>query len=325
MLAAVYDLAGPEAGRLKLRELPDPEPGPGEVRVRLAVSGVNPTDWKARRSGGLGKLDADLVVPGQDGAGTIDAVGAGVHPGRIGQRVWLYNSQWQRPHGTAAELIALPAERAVPLPAGASFDLGASLGIPAITAHRCLFSSGPLSSTDRVLVHGGAGAVGHAAIELAAWRGAAVAATVSSPAKAGLARAAGAELVIDYTREDVAGAVREWAADGVCRIVEVDVASNVEIDTQVVGPFGTISCYTAGGSAALTRELMMKNVVIEFVFVYTMPDDAKLAAVADITLALEAGALTTLPLHRFTLADCAAAHDAVEAGAVGKVVIDIAS
>jgi NADPH2:quinone reductase len=323
MRAAAYALSGPDAGRIQLRELPDPVPGPGEVRVRVAVSGVNPTDWKVRRSGQLIPLEAELIVPDQDGAGTIDAVGEGVEEARIGERVWLYNAQWQRPFGTAAEFVALPQHLAVPLPESASFELGASLGIPAITAHRCLFSAGPLTSGDRVLVHGGAGAVGHAAIELAAWRGAAVAATVSSPAKAAIAREAGAELVLDYTREDVAAAVQEWAPDGVVRIVELDLGANIAVDAEVIAPGGTISVYSVSGTVELQRRLMIRNAVVEFVLVYTIPDAAKRQAVADISDALAAGALTVLPLHRFALEDAQAAHDAVEAGAVGKVLIDV--
>lgn len=324
MLAACYQTSGPRQGVIESRELPTPEPGPGEVRVRVALSGVNPTDWKARRPASLASVDTELVVPNQDGAGTIDAVGEGVDQTRIGERVWLYNAQWRRAQGTAAQWIALPAEQAVGLPEGISFELGASLGIPAITAHRCLFAQGPLPAGTKLLVHGGAGAVGHAAIELAVWRGAAVAATVSSEEKASLARAAGAELVLNYRREDVAGAVREWAPDGVMRIVDVDIVANLELDAQVLAPGGTISSYaTAAQPVALPRALMVLNAHVDFVLVYTIPAAAKRAAIAEITAALAADALTTLPLLRFPLSEAAAAHDAVEGGAIGKVLIDI--
>jgi NADPH:quinone reductase len=320
MLAARYPVDGPDAGSLSVGELDAPSPGPGEVRVRVAVSGVNPTDWKAR-SRPLVAAGAPFVVPNQDGAGTIDAVGEGVDAARVGERVWLYNAQWQRAQGTAAQWIALPAEQAVPLPEGASLELGASLGIPAMTAHRCLFADGEVAP---VLVHGGAGAVGHAAIELAAWRGLPVAATVSSDEKARLAAAAGASLVVNYRTDDVVAAVREWAPAGVRRIVEVDVAANLTLDAQLLAPGGTISAYAGlGASAALPRTLMVLNAKVEFVLVYTMPEQAKRSAVADITAALEAGALTTLPLHRFPLEEIAGAHDAVESGAVGKVLVDI--
>jgi NADPH2:quinone reductase len=324
MLAAAYLTSGPGEGVLESRELPDPAPGPGEVRVRVAVSGVNPTDWKARRSGRHGASDAPEIVPNQDGAGTIDAVGEGVDPARVGQRVWLYEAQWRRSRGTAAQHIALPAGQAVPLPDSASFDLGASIGIPAMTAHRCLFADGSPPTGAPVLVHGGAGAVAHAAIELAVWNGVRVATTVSSDEKARLARAAGAELVVNYRAEDVVSALREWAPDGVTRIVDVDPVTNLGLDAQVLAPGAAISCYAGAGAATeLPWALMSLNATVEFVLVYTMPLDAKRAAVADISRALEDGVLTTLPLHRFALEQAAAAHDAVEAGAIGKVLIDI--
>jgi NADPH:quinone reductase len=320
MLAARYPTSGPARGRIEIAEIDRPQPGPGEVLVRVAVSGVNPTDWKARATA----TGFDYVVPNQDGAGTVEAVGPGVDAARAGERVWLYNAAWQRAQGTAAQWIALPAEQAVPLPPGASFDLGASLGIPAMTAHRCLFASGPLAAGAQVLVHGGAGAVGHAAIELGRWAGARVAATVSSSEKARLAHDAGAELVVNYRSEPVAERVREWAPDGVRRIVDVDVAGNLHDDAECLADGGAISAYAVSDrSVAFTRPLMFHNLVIEFVLVYTMPDQAKRAAVADITRALHDGALTTLPITRFGLEQTAAAHDAVENGAVGKVLIDV--
>jgi NADPH2:quinone reductase len=324
VLAGCYPTAGPEAGRLEVRDLPDPVPGPGEVRVRVVVSGVNPTDWKGRRPGAAASAEAPLVIPDQDGAGTIDAVGRGVDRGRIGERVWLYNAQWQRAHGTAAQYIALPAELAVPLPEGVDFDLGASLGIPAMTAHRCLYSGGLLPRGTFVLVQGGAGAVGHAAIELAVARGLRVCATVSSDEKGRLAARAEAEMVLNYRADDVAARVREWAPDGVARVVEVDLAGNLATDAQVLAPGGVISAYSgAAGTAELPRELMVRGARVEFVLVYTMPEGAKRAAVAEITRALQCGALTPLPLHRFPLNEIAAAHDAVQSGAVGKVLVDV--
>ena len=187
MLAARYDRTGPAREVLRVEEIDTPEPGPGEVRVRVAVSGVNPTDWKSRSgSSAGGALDAPFLVPNQDGAGTIDAVGDGVDEARLGERVWLYFAAWQRRWGTAAQFSVVPAEQAVPLPASASFDLGASLGIPAVTAHRCLLADGPIEGAT-VLVAGGAGAVGHAAVELARWAGARVVATVSGDEKGRLA------------------------------------------------------------------------------------------------------------------------------------------
>jgi len=318
MLAARYPTSGPHRGRLEVVEIERPSPGPGEVLVRVAVSGVNPTDWKARRNA----TGFEHVVPNQDGAGTIDAVGPGVDESHVGQRVWLYQAAWQRAQGTAAQWIALPAEQAVPLPDHASFALGASLGIPAMTAHRCLFADGPLPPGSPVLVHGGAGAVGHAAIELARWAGARVATTVSSSDKARLAE--GADLVVNYRAESVADAVRAWAPDGVRRIVEVDLARNLEADAEVLADGGAIVSYAdPDRSVKPPRTLMVKNAAIQFVLVYTMPDAAKRDSVADITRALGDGALTTLPITRFPLEAIAAAHDAVEGGAIGKVLVDI--
>ena len=196
MLAAVYDRTGPSHEVLRVQEIPTPEPGPGEVRVRVRLSAVNPTDWKSRaRTATI--PDAGFQVPNQDGMGTIDAVGEGVEPGRLGERVWLYFCAWQSPWGSAAQYSVVPSEQAVPLPDSASDELGASMGIPAVTAHRCLFADGPLDGRT-VLVHGGAGAVGHYAIELAKWAGAQVATTVSNDEKAELARQAGADVVVNY-------------------------------------------------------------------------------------------------------------------------------
>jgi NADPH:quinone reductase len=322
MLAARYPAAGPDQGTLSVTEMPRPQPAPGEVLVRVRVSGVNPTDWKSRRSGGNASV-ADEIVPNQDGAGEVAAVGDGVDPARVGERVWLWEGQWQRLQGTAAQWIALPSRHAVALPPEISLELGAGLGIPAITAHRCLFADGPLSGA-KVLVHGGAGAVGHAAIEVGRWHGARVATTVSSEEKAELARAAGAELVINYRSEPVVDRVREWAPDGVARIVEVNLPANLSLDTEVLANGGVVSCYTASDRGVeLSRSLMVLNAHVAFVLVYTIPLEAKLAAVADISQALRDGALTALPAHRFTLQQIAAAHDAVEQGVIGKVLVEL--
>jgi NADPH2:quinone reductase len=284
---------------------------------------VNPTDWKARRPGGVTALGHDFVIPHHDGAGVVEAVGEGVDQGRIGERVWVWQAQWRRAEGTAAELVALPADRAVPLPDPVSLELGAGLGIPAMTAHRCLFADGPIEGAD-VLVHGGAGAVGHAAIELAHWAGARVAATVSSFAKGELARAAGADLVLDYCRENVVAGIRDWAPDGVDRIVEVDLPGNAELDARVLGDGGVVASYAVAATAFVPpRALMTLNASIRWILVYTMPDDAKAAAVAGIDRALEEGALTALPGRRFPLERTAAAHEAVRSGTTGKVLVQI--
>lgn len=322
MLAARYRTSGRDAGTLEVVEVPRPQPGAGEVLVRVAVAGVNPSDWKSRRRGGT-TAGHDFVIPGQDGGGEIVAIGEGVDAARVGETVWLFEGQWQRPGGTAAQWIALDASRAVKLPDGVSLAQGAGLGIPAMTAHRCLYADGPVAGT-AVLVHGGAGAVGHAAIELARYGGARVAATVSSDEKARLAAAAGAELVVNYRTEDVVEAIRAWAPEGVARVVDVDVVGNLAVDTKVAAPNGAIASYAVRPDpVVLGRELMVNNVTVRFVLVYSMPEQAKLAAVETIDAALRAGALTPLPETRFPLSEIEAAHDAVESGKVGKVLVDL--
>ena len=335
MRALVYsETGGPEV--LRLVERPVPEPGPAEVRVRVAVSGVNPTDWKSRAGEGVAFPE---VVPNQDGAGTIDAVGDGVPLDRLGERVWLWEAAWQRANGTAQEYVVLPERQAVALPEDASFDVGASLGIPALTAHRCLTVSepGPAQLTPgtlagrSVLVAGGAGAVGHAAIQLARWAGARVIATVSNPEKVALAAAAGADRVVDYRSEGAADEIREAAPEGVDIVVEVAPATNAQLDAAVLAPNGTVAVYAAEGGTRLevsVRELFLRNVTYAFVLVYTVPREAKDRAVADVAAAVADGALPVgaeagLPLHRFPLDQTAAAHAAVESGAVGKVLIDV--
>lgn len=339
MRAVVYSQTG-GSEVLRLVERPVPEPGPDEVRVRVRVSGVNPTDWKARRGGrGGDALPYPEVVPNQDGAGTIDAVGAGVAESRIGERVWLWEAAWRRADGTAQELVVLPERQAVRLPDEVSFDVGASLGIPALTAHRCLTVSelGPRRLApgalqgQTVLVAGGAGAVGHAAIQLARWASARVLTTVSSDEKATLARAAGAEHVVDYRAGEASSEIRGLVPEGIDMIVEVAPAVNAALDDAVLAPNGTVAAYATDGSADLelsVRDLMSRNVRYQFVLVYTMPAAAKEQAVADVAEAVADGALPVgeqagLPLHRFPLERTADAHDAVEGGAVGKVLIDV--
>jgi NADPH2:quinone reductase len=339
MKAIVYrHTGGPEV--LELSDRPVPEPGPGEVRVRIAVSGVNPTDWKSRAGSAPGEaLPFAEVVPNQDGAGTIDAVGEGVDPARDGERVWIWEAAWQRPNGTAQEYVAVPQHQAVALPAGASFDLGASLGIPAITAHRTLTVSegapaqlapGSLAGA-AVLVAGGAGAVGNAAVQLAKWAGATVITTVSGAEKAALATAAGADHVVNYREEDAADAIRRVAPGGVQTIVEVAPVANAALDRAVLARGGTVAAYAgAPGDEVLlpVRDVMAANVRYQFVLVYTLPEDAKRRAVAAVSQAVAAGAIRVgeaagLPLLRFPLEKTGDAHAAVQAGAIGKVLIDL--
>jgi NADPH2:quinone reductase len=334
MRAVVYSQAGgPDV--LRLVERPVPKPGPGEVRVVVQVSGVNPTDWKARR----GELAFPEVVPNQDGAGTIDAVGEGADASRVGERVWIWEAAWERADGTAQEYLVLPERQAVRLPDDVSFDAGASLGIPALTAHRCLTVSelGPnrlapgALAARTVLVAGGAGAVGHAAIQLARWSGARVIATVSGDEKAKLAQAAGAEHVANYRSSDALEQIRGLAPNGVDVVVELAPAANAALDAAVLAPNGTVAVYAGDGGVEFqlsVSELMSRNIRYQFVLVYTVPPAVKDQAVADVSSAAADGALPVgedagLPLHRFPLERAGEAHAAVERATVGKVLVDV--
>jgi NADPH:quinone reductase len=326
---------------LELVERPIPEPGEGELRIRMLVSGVNPTDWKSR-SGTFGGALAEPTVPNQDGAGVVDKLGAGVVGVSVDERVWVILAGDGRPaSGTAQEYTVVPAERAFALPDSADFELGASIGIPAATAHRALTvaEGGPARlhpdalSGRVVLVAGGAGAVGNAAIQLARWAGATVIATVSGDAKAKLAAAAGAHHVFNYRESDAAARIRKVASDGVDVIVEVAAGANAELDQIVLRPRGTISIYANDGGAPFdldVRRNMGLNSRYQFVLLYTVGWELITVAAADINQAIEDGAFRVgeqagLPLHRFSLEDAPAAHAAVESGAVGKVLITVGS
>jgi NADPH2:quinone reductase len=339
MRSIAYRTTG-DSSVLESVDLPIPEPHWGEVRVRLAVAGVNPTDWKFRAGATASELPFPEIVPGQDGAGVVDAVGNGVSGVSVGDRVWVLLAQHDHPIGTAAEFTVVRADQAVPLPASASYDVGASLGVPAMTAHRALTVAedgptrlGPEALEDRVvLVTGGAGAVGHAAIQLAVWAGATVITTVSGDEKAALARAAGAHHVVNYRTGDAGAEIRALAPDGVDLVVDVAIIDNVDLITRVLKPRGTVTAYANTGGTEVTlpvRHLMGLNARLQFVLLYTVGERAVLAAIEDLTAAVAEGALEVgeehgLPLLRFPLEETAAAHDAVENGAVGKVLIDVA-
>jgi NADPH2:quinone reductase len=337
MRAIIYRGNGdPEVLQLVDREVPSP--GAGEVRVRVAVSGVNPTDWKTR-SGATNPLQFDEVTPHLDGAGVIDAVGDGVDRSRVGQRVWLWMATAGRPTGTAAEFTAVPAERAVPLPDAAGFDLGASLGVPALTAHRALTvaEDGPRrlrpGALDGkvVLAAGGAGAVGHAVIQLARWAGATVISTVSGPDKARLATAAGAHHVVNYREGDPAREIRKIAPDGVDIVAEVALGANLALDLAVLRTRGTIATYANDGGKPVeldVRQNMTLNSRFQFMVLYTAGFDVLTGGAEDVAAAVRDGAMPVgeahgLPLVRFPLDRTAEAHRAVQDGAVGKVLVDV--
>ena len=338
MRASVYTrTGGPEV--LELVDRPAAEPGPGEVRLRIHRSGVNPTDWKARRGGQTSASVDPPQVPNQDGAGVVEAVGTGVEPALLGMRVWVWKTAYQRPDGTAQEAAVVPARQVVMLPDRASFDLGASLGVPFLTAHRALTVTedgpdrlGPGALAGRtVLVAGGAGAVGNAAIQLARWADATVIATVSSAGKAQLAAAAGADHVINYREQDVVHEVGKIVPHGVNSIVEVAASANARIDAALIASHGSVACYADDGAQVSLpiRALMRPNARWQFVLLYTEPARAKGFAVDDVAAAVldgavRVGAQSGLPLHHFFLEQTADAHAAVENAVPGKVLIDVA-
>lgn len=339
MKAITYSRTG-DSSVLQLHDRKVPNPDAGQVRVRIVFSGVNPTDWKHRKGTSAGQqLEFPEVVPHHDGAGVVDAVGAGVTDFAVGDRVWVFMAQHQRPDGTAQEYVVLPVTSVVPLPDTVGFDVGASLGVPAITAHRALtvaegwpsrLAPGALAGAT-VLVAGGAGAVGHAAIQLARWAGARVITTVSTPEKEALAASAGAHHIVNYKAGDTAAAIREVAPDGVDIVVEVAPGPNAALDAAVVSNRATISIYANDGGASVELDIisnMWVNARYQFLVLYTVGDDALANGREDVAAAVRDGAMGVgeangLPVHSFPLEQTAAAHDAVESGVTGKVLIRV--
>jgi NADPH2:quinone reductase len=325
MRAAFYSEQGPARDVLRVGHQPTPEPGPGEVRIKLRTSGVNPSDWKVRR-GGFGRpLMAPLIIPHSDGAGDIDAVGAGV-PDRVGERVWVWNGQWKRPFGTAAEYIVLPAAQAVHLPDNVDYAVGACLGIPALTAIQAtrLAKADPDST---LLIAGGAGSVGNYAIQLAKLRGARVITTISNDAKAAHARAAGADEVINYRTEDVGERVRTLTSGrGFDAVIEVDLSRNAKFYPAVLRPHATVVIYgmSANESTLPSLWLMQNNVTLRFFLVYELTAADRAAGIVEVNDLLKQGRLVHTIARRLPLESIAEAHDIVERGDVtGNVVLDI--
>jgi NADPH2:quinone reductase len=326
MRAAYYEANGAARDVLRVGEVATPAPGPGEVRVRLMASGVNPSDVKSR-AGLTRKIAFPRVTPHSDGAGEIDRVGAEVSPSRLGERVWVWNGQWRRPFGTAAEWIVLPSEQAVPLPANISVEAGACLGIPAYTGYQAV-ALADLKEGSTVLIAAGAGAVGHYAIQFAKKRKATVITTVSSPAKAEIARQAGADHVIDYRREDVGEQVMAMTAQrGVDAVIEMDLAANARLLPSVLTPNGVVAIYGSGApEASIPFQFLLQNsITLKFFLVYLMPSELRQRATADITRLLERGELVHNVAQAFDLGDIVAAHETVESGkAMGNIVVRIA-
>lgn len=326
MRAAYFEAPGPAVEVIQVGDRPPPAPAAGEVRVRIYASGVNPSDVKSR-SGARGALPFPCIIPHSDGAGIIDAVGPGVNKARLGEHVWTWNAAWRRPFGTCAQYVCLPNAQAVALPAGVAFETGACLGIPALTACHAALGDGPLTGKT-VLVTGGAGAVGHCAIQLCKWSGATVATTVSSAAKAEHAKIAGADCVIYYREQDVVAAINELTAGaGVDRIIEVEFGGNLPVSLQIIKVGGVIAAY--GSAAAPTPQLpfyslMFKHVTVHMLLVYLLTGPQREQACRLVNETLLAGKLDCHIGARFSLEQTAQAHVAVESGAViGNVVVNI--
>jgi NADPH:quinone reductase len=324
MQAVYYERNGTAREVLTVGEIQTPRPGPGEVRVKLATSGVNPSDVKSRQ-GSTRKIAFPRVVPHSDGAGVIDDVGDGVPKSRIGERVWVWNGQWKRAFGTAAEFIALPAAQAVKLPDSIGFEAGACLGIPAMTAVHAV-ALADLTERTNLLISGGAGAVSQYAIQFAKAKGANVITTVSSPEKAKAAREAGADHAIDYKRENVGERVMQITDKrGVDAVIEMDLAANAKLIPNVLRPKGSVIVYGTGPEAALPAAFCLVNSIrLQFFLVYELAAKEREYAVGGISAALKSGRLLNrVTKPTFPVADIVAAHEAVERGTIGNVIVTL--
>ena len=326
MRAACYEKTGTADEVLRVIEVPRPTPAAGEVLVRVHASGVNPVDVKTRSGSRGGELPYPRIIPHSDGAGVVEALGEGVPPHRLGERVWLWNCCWGRAHGTAAEYVAAPSAMAVPLPDNTSFAAGACLGIPALTAWHAVAVDGGVSGK-AVLVAGGAGAVGHYAIQFAKAAGARlIIASVSSDAKAKIALAAGADAVVNYRTENLVERVlAATGGSGVDRVIEVDGHANREQNPALVRPEGDIVVYGSGAAdvAVPFRPSILKNLRYRFFIVFNLTAEDRASAQAGVTKLLAAGRLSHHLGPQFSLADIAAAHREVERGALGNVVVNV--
>ncbi|MDW3684491.1 NADPH:quinone reductase [Cupriavidus sp. CV2] len=328
MLAAWYERNGEAADVLHVGQMPDTEPGPNEVRIALRSAGVNPSDVKMRM--GLRKrMEFPRVIPGCDGAGVVDKVGAGVDTEWIGRRVWTYEAQWNRPFGTSAEFVVVPIAQVARLPAELGFDAGACLGVPYMTAHRAVFSDGDVAGKT-LLVQGGAGVVGHYATQLAKWAGARVITTVSNEAKALHAERAGADHVVNYKSEPLREVIFDLTAGkGVDRIIEVELGQNIALDFELIRPYGTIATY--GSQAVHNAEISHfsmspKNARIQMIFVYTMPTEAKQQAIDNLATWVATRTAIFAVAQRFPLSEIVAAHAGVEQGEkIGHMLLTLAS
>jgi NADPH2:quinone reductase len=323
MRAGFYERNGAAREVLRVDEIETPQAGPGEVRVKLAASGVNPSDVKSR-AGLTRKIAWPRLIPHSDGAGVIDQVGDGVPQSRIGERVWVWNGQWKRAFGTAAEYIVLPAVQAVKLPDAVSFEEGACLGIPAMTAVHAV-TLAQVAKDTTVLVSGGAGSVGQYVIQFAKLAGAHVLTTVSSDEKAAIAREAGADYCIDYKRENVGERVTEYTAKrGVDAVIEMDLAANAKLIPQVLRPKGSVIIYGTSGDATLPSYFCLtQSIRLQFFLIYELDEAERIHALGVIDRALAGGMINRVAQPTYPLAEIAAAHEAVERGTIGNVIVTL--
>ncbi len=325
MQAVWYEKQGPATEVLVVGEMPTPEPAPGEVRVRLSYSAISPGDTKKRGTAFGSEMAFERIIPHSDGAGVIDAVGAGADPARVGERVWVYGAQSYRPFGTAAQFTTVPDALAVTLPDEVEDRLGACFGIPGITAHRAVFADGPVAG-QVVLVQGVLGAVSSLAAQLARWRGATVIGTVRRASDLEGAGALPADHVVALDAPDPAAAILAHAPDGVHRIVEVAFSENVDLDAAVIGLGGVVAAYATRRPRPDFPfwQMLFNNVVIRLLGSDDFPHSAKDAAARELTAAAAEGALTIPIDHPMALHRAAEAHDRVDAGARdGRVLLDI--
>jgi NADPH2:quinone reductase len=324
MQSAFYVKQGPAREVLQVGAQPTPEPGPGEVRVHLKTSGVNPSDWKSR-SGRTAPMSAPFIIPHSDGAGDVDMVGPGV-ASRVGERVWIWNGQWGRPHGTAAEYIVLPSAQAVPLPEHISYAEGACFGIPALTALQAVRLA-ELSPTSTVMIVGGAGSVAHYAIQFAKMRGARVITTVSGPEKATHARKAGADEVVNYRTENVGQRVKMLTSgNGVDAVIELDLSKNGKDYPNILRPHSTVVVYgmSSNESTLPTLWLMRNSITLRLFLIYDLTAADRDACLAELSALLRSNRLIHTVGRRLPLRDIALAHELSERGeAIGNIVLDI--
>ncbi len=329
MKAVWYEKQGEAHAVLQYGDRAAPEPGRGEVRIRLHTSAVNPSDIKKRAGAQPAGFENGFVIPHSDGAGVIDAVGEGVPGQRRGQRVWVYQAQFARNRGTAAQYVTLPSAMAPALPDNTDFDVGACIGIPMMTAHRCVHNAGDLSGR-HVLVTGASGRVGWYAAQWAKLAGACVIATAGSDARCRIAGQTGADKVLNYRQDDLVEEInRITGGEGVDHIVDVEFGVNAKTSAALLNNNGSISTY----SSSLVPEpvipfypLMFKNISVNMVLVYNMPDQAKQQAIEDIYDALEQGRFRHRIAETWPLEQTANAHESIEKGGLdGCVIINVDS